>query len=158
MPTEFNGEIRSIEMHHEEIPKAEPGDNIGFSIRGLEMKDVGRGDCLGHPKDPPTVVTPKGNWTGQIIVIWHPTAIAQGYCPVIHAHTAQVAAKFVELNKKLDLKVSHYHPVIKNIIVNIITKTTNTATTILSIVKTPEAKDSKPRHILFISPIFKHLL
>ena len=104
MPTEFKGEIRSIEMHHEEIPQAVPGDNVGFSIRGLEMKDVGRGDCLGHPNDPPTVITPKGNWTGQIIVIWHPTAIAQGYTPVVHAHTAQVAAKFMELNKKLDQK------------------------------------------------------
>ncbi len=104
MPTEFKGEIRSIEMHHEEIPQAVPGDNVGFSIRGLEIKDVGRGDCLGHPNDPPTVITPKGNWTGQIIVIWHPTAIAQGYTPVIHAHTAQVAAKFMELNKKLDQK------------------------------------------------------
>jgi len=106
MPTEFKGEIRSIEMHHEEIPQAVPGDNVGFSIRGLEMKDVGRGDCLGHPNDPPTVITPKGNWTGQIIVIWHPTAIAQGYTPVIHAHTAQVAAKFMELNKKLDQKTN----------------------------------------------------
>jgi elongation factor 1-alpha len=106
MPTEFKGEIRSIEMHHEEIPQAVPGDNVGFSIRGLEMKDVGRGDCLGHPNDPPTVITPKGNWTGQIIVIWHPTAIAQGYTPVVHAHTAQVAAKFMELNKKLDQKTN----------------------------------------------------
>lgn len=104
MPTGFQGEIRSIEMHHEEIPQAEPGDNVGFSIRGLEMKDVGRGDCLGHPNNPPNVIFPNGNWTGQIIVIWHPTAIAQGYTPVIHAHTAQVAAKFIEISKKLDQK------------------------------------------------------
>jgi elongation factor 1-alpha len=104
MPTGFQGEIRSIEMHHEEIPQAEPGDNIGFSIRGIEMKDVGRGDCMGHPSSVPTVITPAGNWTGQVIVIWHPTAIAQGYTPVIHTHTAQVAAKFMELNKKLDQK------------------------------------------------------
>jgi len=104
MPTGFQGEIRSIEMHHEEIPQAEPGDNIGFSIRGISMEDVGRGDVMGHPKDVPTVVTPKGNWTGQIIVIWHPTVIAQGYTPVVHAHTAQVAAKFTELIKKLDQK------------------------------------------------------
>ena len=104
MPTGFQGEIRSIEMHHEEISQAEPGDNIGFSIRGIEMKDVGRGDCLGHPSDPPTVITAKGKWTGQIIVIWHPTAIAQGYTPVIHAHTAQIAAKFTGLIKKLDQK------------------------------------------------------
>ena len=104
MPTGFKGEIRSIEMHHEEIPQAEPGDNIGFSIRGISMADVGRGDVMGHPSSVPTVITPKGNWTGQIIVIWHPTVIAQGYTPVIHAHTAQVAAKFTELIKKLDQK------------------------------------------------------
>ncbi|MBN1801468.1 MAG: translation elongation factor EF-1 subunit alpha [Candidatus Lokiarchaeota archaeon] len=103
-PTGFQGEIRSIEMHHEEIDQAEPGDNIGFSIRGIEMKDVGRGDCLGHPNDPPTVIAPSGNWTGQIIVIWHPTAVAQGYTPVVHAHTTQIAARFLELNKKLDPK------------------------------------------------------
>jgi elongation factor 1-alpha len=103
-PTGFQGEIRSIEMHHEEIQEAVPGDNIGFSIRGIELKDVSRGDCMGHPKDPPTVVTPKGHWIGQVIVIWHPTALAQGYTPVIHTHTAQVAAKFVELIKKLDQK------------------------------------------------------
>jgi len=104
MPTGFQGEIRSIEMHHEEIDEAEPGDNIGFSIRGISMEDVGRGDVMGHPNDVPTVITTKGNWTGQIIVIWHPTVIAQGYTPVVHAHTAQVAAKFVELIKKLDQK------------------------------------------------------
>jgi elongation factor 1-alpha len=64
-PTGFQGEIRSIEMHHEEIQEAVPGDNIGFSIRGIELKDVSRGDCMGHPKDPPTVVTPKGHWTSN---------------------------------------------------------------------------------------------
>ena len=104
VPTGFTGEIRSIEMHHEEIPQAIPGDNIGFSIRGIEIEDVGRGDCLGHPDNVPTVITPNGSWTGQIIVIWHPTALAQGYTPVVHAHTAQVAAKFTGLLKKLDQK------------------------------------------------------
>ncbi|MBD3213562.1 MAG: translation elongation factor EF-1 subunit alpha [Candidatus Lokiarchaeota archaeon] len=103
-PTGYKGEIRSIEMHHEEIPEAEPGDNIGFSIRGLTMEDVHRGDVMGRPDNPPTVITPNGSFTGQVIVIWHPTAVAQGYTPVIHAHTAQVAAKFVELKKKLDQK------------------------------------------------------
>ncbi|MFX0034423.1 MAG: translation elongation factor EF-1 subunit alpha [Candidatus Hermodarchaeota archaeon] len=104
MPTGFQGEVRSIEMHHEEIPQAIPGDNVGFSIRGITMADASRGDCLGHPSDPPTVINPNGKWTGQIIVIWHPTAIAQGYTPVIHAHTAQVAAKFSSLLKKMDQK------------------------------------------------------
>lgn len=104
MPTGFEGEIRSIEMHHTEIPEAIPGDNIGFSIRGITNKDASRGDCMGHPTDVPTVIFPSGKWTGQIIVIWHPTAIAQGYTPVVHAHTAQVASRFVALLKKLDQK------------------------------------------------------
>jgi len=104
MPTGFTGEIRSIEMHHTEIPQAIPGDNVGFSIRGITLEDASRGDCLGHPDNVPTVITPNGKWVGQIIVIWHPTAIAQGYTPVIHAHTAQVAARFSSLVKKLDQK------------------------------------------------------
>ncbi len=104
MPGGFKGEIRSIEMHHEEIPKAEPGDNIGFSIRGLNLDDVHRGDVLSHPDDLCTVITPNGSWTGQVIVIWHPTALAQGYTPVVHAHTAQIPAKFTALKKKLDQK------------------------------------------------------
>jgi len=104
MPTGLQGEIRSIKMPHEEIDTAEPGDNIGMSIRGITIADASRGDCLGHPSDPPTVINPSGKWTGQIIVIFHPTAIAQGYTPVVHAHTAQVAAKFVSLLKKLDQK------------------------------------------------------
>jgi elongation factor 1-alpha len=104
MPTGFKGEVRSIEMHHEEIEQALPGDNVGFSIRGINVQDASRGDCLGHPDNPPTVVNPTGSFVGQIIVIWHPTAIAQGYTPVIHAHTAQVASKFTKITKKLDQK------------------------------------------------------
>jgi elongation factor 1-alpha len=104
MPGEFKGEIRSIEMHHEEIPEAEPGDNIGFSVRGLNMDDVHRGDVLSHPDNPCTVITPNGTYTGQVIVIWHPTALAQGYTPVVHAHTAQIPSKFTALKKKLDQK------------------------------------------------------
>ncbi|MBD3196662.1 MAG: translation elongation factor EF-1 subunit alpha [Candidatus Lokiarchaeota archaeon] len=103
-PTGFTGEVRSIEMHHEEIPSAEPGDNVGLSIRGMTMDDIHRGDVISHTDNPCTVITPAGNWTGQVIVIWHPTAVAQGYTPVVHAHTAQVAAKFTALNKKLDQK------------------------------------------------------
>jgi elongation factor 1-alpha len=98
-PAGVSGEVKSIEMHHEPIPEAYPGDNIGFNVRGVAKKDLKRGDVAGHPTNPPTVVK---DFTAQIVVLQHPTAIAVGYTPVIHAHTAQVACKFVQLIKKID--------------------------------------------------------
>jgi len=99
MPAKKVGEVKSIETHHVRIPKAEPGDNIGFNVRGVSKKDIRRGDVAGHVDNPPTVAK---EFIGQIIVIHHPTAIAAGYTPVLHAHTAQVACRFAELIKKID--------------------------------------------------------
>jgi len=98
-PAGVSGEVKSIEMHHEQIPQAEPGDNIGFNVRGVSKKDLKRGDVCGHPDNPPTVAE---EFTAQIVVLQHPTAITVGYTPVFHAHTAQVACTFIELLKKLD--------------------------------------------------------
>ncbi|WP_456472462.1 translation elongation factor EF-1 subunit alpha [Methanocaldococcus sp.] len=98
-PAGVSGEVKSIEMHHEQIPQAEPGDNIGFNVRGVSKKDIKRGDVCGHPDNPPTVAD---EFTAQIVILQHPTAITVGYTPVFHAHTAQVACTFVELLKKLD--------------------------------------------------------
>ncbi|NOZ89254.1 MAG: translation elongation factor EF-1 subunit alpha [Crenarchaeota archaeon] len=99
MPPGVVGEVRSIEMHHQPIEKAEPGDNIGFNVRGVSKKDIKRGDVAGHPDNPPTVAE---EFTARIFVIWHPSAITVGYSPVIHAHTASVAARIVEIQAKLD--------------------------------------------------------
>ena len=93
------GEVRSIEMHHEQIQQAEPGDNIGFSVRGIQKKDIARGDVLGHVDNPPTVVS---EFTAQIVVLNHPTVMTVGYTPVFHIHTAQVACSITELVRKLD--------------------------------------------------------
>ena len=99
MPANVQGEAKSIETHHTKVQKAEPGDNIGFNVRGLERKDIRRGDVAGHVNNPPTVAK---EFIGQIIVIYHPTAVAAGYTPVLHYHTGQVACRFIELIKKLD--------------------------------------------------------
>ncbi len=99
MPSGAQGQAKSIETHHVRIAKALPGDNIGFNIRGVSKKDVRRGDVGGHPENPPTVAK---EFIGQIIVIYHPTAIAAGYSPVMHAHTGQVSCRFTELIAKLD--------------------------------------------------------
>ena len=104
MPTGYVGELRSIEMHHEAMNEAEPGDNVGFNLRGVTMRDVYRGCVLSEDGKPCNVITPKGYYTAQVIVIWHPTAVTIGYTPVVHAHTAQIACKFVELVNKIDPK------------------------------------------------------
>jgi elongation factor 1-alpha len=99
MPSGAKGEVRSIETHHVRIPRAEPGDNIGFNVRGIDRSQVRRGDVCGTPDNPPTVAR---EFIGQIMVIYHPTAIAAGYTPVLHSNTGQVSCQFVELISKLD--------------------------------------------------------
>jgi len=97
--TGVTGEVKTIEMHHEQVQQAEPGDNVGFNVRGIGKKDIARGDVLGHVNNPPTVIS---EFTAQIIVLNHPTVITAGYTPVFHIHTAQVACQFVEIQKKIN--------------------------------------------------------
>jgi elongation factor 1-alpha len=99
MPSNKTAEVKSLEMHHTKIPVAEPGDNIGMSVRGISKTDIHRGDVAGPVSNPPTVAK---EFIGQIIVIYHPTAIAAGYTPVLHYHTGQIACRFTELLKKID--------------------------------------------------------
>ncbi len=99
MPSNVQGECKTIETHHVRIPEAVPGDNIGFNVRGVNKTDIHRGDVVGHVDSPPTVAK---EFIGQLIVIFHPTAIAQGYTPVMHAHTATMAATMTELLQKID--------------------------------------------------------
>ncbi|MCD6196428.1 MAG: translation elongation factor EF-1 subunit alpha [Staphylothermus sp.] len=99
MPPAKVGEVRSIETHHVRIEKAEPGDNIGFNVRGISKRDIRRGDVAGHLDHPPTVAE---EFTARVFIIWHPTAITVGYTPVVHIHTASVACRIVEIQAKLD--------------------------------------------------------
>ncbi|MCR4335611.1 MAG: translation elongation factor EF-1 subunit alpha [archaeon] len=101
MPSGKTGEVKSVEAHHEQLPQAIPGDNIGFNVRGLEKKDIARGDVVGHVSNPPTVAK---EFTAQIVVLSHPTAIPVGYTPVFHMHTAQLSCTITEIMKKLDPK------------------------------------------------------
>ena len=98
-PAGVSGEVKSIEMHHEVLEQAEPGDNVGFNVRGVGKNDIKRGDVAGHTKSAPTVAK---EFTAQIVVLQHPGVITVGYTPVFHCHTAQVACTFMELQKKLD--------------------------------------------------------
>jgi elongation factor 1-alpha len=95
------GEVKSIEMHHEEIPQALPGDNIGFNVRGVDKSAIRRGDVCGPVDKQPTVAS---EFKAQIVVLQHPSAISAGYTPVFHCHTAQVACMITQILAKLDAK------------------------------------------------------
>ena len=97
--TGVEGEVRSIEAHHEQLKEAEAGDNVGINLRGVGKKDMARGDVICDAANPPVIV---GEFEAQVAVINHPTVIAKGYTPVFHVHTAQVPCQFVELVAKLD--------------------------------------------------------
>jgi len=101
MPAGVKTEVKSIEMHHQQLAKAEPGDNIGFNIKGVDKKNIKKGDVVGPASNPPTVAE---EFTAQIVVMNHPTAIAVGYSPVFHIHTAQISATIVEIMEKKDPK------------------------------------------------------
>jgi elongation factor 1-alpha len=99
-PAGVTTEVKSIEMHHEMLQKAGPGDNIGFNVKGIPVKDLKRGYVCGDVRNDP----PKGvsDFIAQVIVLNHPGEIHPGYTPVLDCHTAHIACRFDELRQKLD--------------------------------------------------------
>jgi elongation factor 1-alpha len=96
-----NGEVKSIEMHHEQLQEALAGDNVGINIRGVGKKDIARGDVICDAAKPSSIVE---EFIATITVINHPTVLAKGYTPVFHVHTAQVPCQFTELIEQIDPK------------------------------------------------------
>jgi elongation factor 1-alpha len=99
-PSQKSAEVKTIEMHHTMVEKAEPGDNVGFNVRGLATTDIRRGDVAGYTDSAPTFVRHDETFVGQIQLMDIPKVVSVGYTPVFHAHTAQVAVKFMELLEK----------------------------------------------------------
>merc|ERR1711937_720092 len=99
-PSRLSTEVKSVEMHHESLPQAEPGDNVGFNVKNVSVKDIKRGNVASGSKNDPA----KGavNFTAQVIVLNHPGEIGNGYSPVLDCHTAHIACKFEELQEKID--------------------------------------------------------
>merc|ERR1712183_1196692 len=99
-PANITTEVKSVEMHHEALPEAVPGDNVGFNVKNVSVKEIRRGMVAGDSKNDP----PKGceNFTAQVIVLNHPGQICAGYSPVLDCHTAHIACKFSELKEKID--------------------------------------------------------
>jgi len=99
-PANITTEVKSVEMHHEALAEAVPGDNVGFNVKNISIKDIKRGMVCSDSKNDPA----KGakNFTAQVIVLNHPGEIHSGYQPVLDCHTAHIACKFAVLKQKID--------------------------------------------------------
>uniref|UniRef100_A0A4W6DS29 Elongation factor 1-alpha n=1 Tax=Lates calcarifer TaxID=8187 RepID=A0A4W6DS29_LATCA len=99
-PPNLTTEVKSVEMHHESLPEAVPGDNVGFNIKNVSVKEIRRGYVAGDSKnDPPKAAD---TFNAQVIILNHPGQINEGYAPVLDCHTAHIACKFKELIEKID--------------------------------------------------------
>merc|ERR1711887_364792 len=99
-PSQLSTEVKSVEMHHESLSQAEPGDNVGFNVKNVSVKDIKRGNVASDSKNDPAQGAK--NFTAQVIVLNHPGEIGNGYPPVLDCHTAHIACKFEELIEKID--------------------------------------------------------
>jgi len=99
-PCGQSSECKTVEMHHEQLPEAGPGDNVGFNVRNISVKDLKRGNVASDMNNNPAAQV--DNFTAQVIVMNHPGVIAPGYSPVLDCHTAHVACKFDKLLTKID--------------------------------------------------------
>nr|CAB3240902.1 elongation factor 1-alpha [Phallusia mammillata] len=99
-PSNLSTEVKSVEMHHQQMKEAEPGDNVGFNVKNVSVKEIKRGNVAGDSKnDPPCAAA---SFFAQVIILNHPGQIAAGYAPVLDCHTAHIACKFAELKEKID--------------------------------------------------------
>merc|ERR1712200_346031 len=99
-PVALSTEVKSVEMHHESLPEAVPGDNVGFNIKNVSVKDIKRGYVTSDSKNKPA--SGVADFTAQVIVLNHPGQVSNGYSPVLDCHTAHIACKFAEIKEKVD--------------------------------------------------------
>jgi len=103
-PSNVTTEVKSVEMHHESLPEATPGDNVGFNVKNVSVKDIRRGNVASDSKNDPAKEA--NNFTAQVIIMEHPGQISNGYTPVLDCHTAHIACKFLDIKEKIDRRTN----------------------------------------------------
>ncbi|OMJ11987.1 Elongation factor 1-alpha, partial [Smittium culicis] len=99
-PANVTTEVKSVEMHHETLTQGNPGDNVGFNVKNVSVKEIRRGNVCGDSKtDPPKETS---SFVAQVIVLNHPGQISNGYTPVLDCHTAHISCRFAEIIEKMD--------------------------------------------------------
>merc|ERR1739841_230975 len=99
-PNMLTTEVKSVEMPHESLPEAVPGDNVGFNVKNVSVKDIKRGYVAPASKNKPA--SGVSDFPAQVIVLNHPGQVSNGYSPVLDCHTAHIACKFAEIKEKVD--------------------------------------------------------
>jgi elongation factor 1-alpha len=99
-PPNLTTEVKSVEMHHEQLQEGLPGDNVGFNVKNVSVKEIRRGNVASDAKNDPA--SGAESFNAQVIVLNHPGQIGNGYAPVLDCHTAHIACKFAELIEKID--------------------------------------------------------
>jgi len=91
--------VQTIEMHHEQLSEARPGDNVGFNIKGIPRNEIIKGDVVGYPgADEPKIVD---TFVARVIILKdlskpgsnQPTGMTKGYAPIIHLGQAAQACQ-----------------------------------------------------------------
>jgi elongation factor 1-alpha len=99
-PANVTTEVKSVEMHHEQLTEGQPGDNVGFNVKNVSVKEIRRGNVAGDSKNDPPMGA--ASFDAQVIVLNHPGQVGAGYAPVLVCHTAHIACKFSEIKEKID--------------------------------------------------------